>query len=121
MKILINHSNHPVEKWSEEQKAGWDKIVDLPFPAIDPHADMEEIEKIALENFKKIREIAVREGADKNSIYVMLQGEFSYCYTLFHSIRNLFLIAIPTTERVVEEKPDGSKVSVFKFVRWRFL
>lgn len=78
MKILINHSNHPSEKWNVRQKEGWDKIIDLLFPNIDPGIDTDEVGKIALENFKKIREIAVQETTKNKdaTIYVMLQGSF---------------------------------------------
>lgn len=88
MKILINHSNHPSEKWNVRQKKGWDKIIDLLFPNIDPGIDTDEVGKIALENFKKIREIAVQETTKNKdaTIYVMLQGGvflLLYSFSLF--------------------------------------
>ena len=122
-KVLINHSNHPSEKWTEEQRKGWDKIIDLPFPEIDPEMDKDQVETLALENFKKIKEIAVKETAKnrKAVIHVMLQGEFSYCYLLYNKIKDLFPVVLPTTKREVVEKEDGTKISTFKFRRWRTL
>ncbi|WP_353684354.1 hypothetical protein V4D30_00800 [Thermodesulfovibrio sp. 3907-1M] len=123
MRILINHTNHPSQKWDEKQKEYWSEIIDLPFPSIDPKATTEEVDTIAMINFLEIDKIA-KEITDKNSnasIFIMLQGEFTYCYLLYQKIRNKFPIAIPTTERKVIEKENGEKISIFEFVRWRFL
>jgi len=46
MLALINHTNHPSSKWSEKQKEGFDKIIDLPFPNISPTASDNEVWEI---------------------------------------------------------------------------
>lgn len=123
-KILINLSNHPSTSWAEDQKRGWDEIVDVPFPNIPADADEEQVWKISREVFDRIDKI--REEKEEEEVFLMMQGEFSLCYTLF--IRLLMswekiTVVVPTTERIVKEEitPSGEvkKTSTFKFVRWR--
>lgn len=120
MKVLINHSNHPSDKWDDEQRMGWDRIFDLPFPNISPEADTEEVLRIVHEQLKELKKLTENIGADAD-VYVMLQGEFTYCYIFRDLLNKPYHIAIPTTRRDVVEIPDGTKVSKFRFVRWRIL
>jgi len=122
-KVLINVSNHPSEAWSQEQKAGWDEIFDIQFPAVNPNLDTldAEYQNIELELKRKIYQKRVdiyRMFGEKTHIGLCLQGEFSLCYRLFKQLHDAFRFYIPTTERTVVEK-DNTKTSVFKFVRWR--
>ncbi len=128
MKILINHSNHPVGKWEEAQRQGWDVIVDLPFPSVSSVSSVEEVEKLVEDNIEKIFEIAKQNEKqdEKASIYLMLQGEFSYCYIMMKKLQEKMRekgvdikFAIPTTERIVQENEKGEKISKFQFQRWR--
>jgi len=130
-KVLVNCSNHPSIKWSEDQKYGWDIIIDVPFPEVSPYLDSNDLKyQRILVNLKDaiIKAFAnapVPAGVDFRE-YLMLQGEFSVCYNLF-KMRNIAFptvtFVVPTTERVVEEvtNPDGTteKKTTFKFVRWR--
>jgi len=130
-KLLVNCSNHHSSKWSEEQRSGWDVIVDVPFPAIDPRWEVNSNEYImALVNTRNtILEILSNPKYEGRKKYIMLQGEFSLCYLLYGKLSSLdssYLegFVIPTTERVVEEKmEDGvcKKTAVFRFVMWRHI
>jgi len=130
-KLLINCSNHSSLKWSEEQKEGWDVIVDVPFPAIDPRWEVNSEEYLlALVNARNaILDIITHSEYLEWEKYIMLQGEFSFCYMLYGKLSLLdssFFksFVIPTTERVVEEKlEDGvyKKTATFKFVMWRHI
>jgi len=111
-------------KWPKEQiesaKEFAERIIDISFPNIDPKLPASAIHTIADHYFLQISRYGL------NYVIVMLQGEFSLCYSLFLKLKAYYVpIAVPTTERrVIEEtKPDGSivKKSVFKFVRWRIL
>ncbi|MEO0301782.1 MAG: hypothetical protein ABIM98_07415 [candidate division WOR-3 bacterium] len=123
MKKLLVISNHPPEKWEDEQKKGWDKIEFIPFPEVDPNATRESVSEMARLFFLQLKS---RLDTDPN-LFVCLQGEFTFffefCYYLseYPSLRKRFVF--PTTKRVVEEQKnsDGtvSKVYKFKFVRWR--
>ncbi len=110
--VLINVSNHPSNEWSGEQKNGWNEIIDVPFPKIDPNASCDEIEETAYKLYEKI--IRIHNLKSESSVFVMLVGEFSLCYILYDVLKQKGIgIAIPATER----KPDGS----FNFVNWRIL
>jgi hypothetical protein len=122
MKILINISNHPSARWSEEQKRGWDRIIDIPFPPISPEWGEETVHQMSYDIREQVEKIKAEVGIP----FVMVQGEFSLCYLLYEKLRNSgYKIAIPTTARqVVEEsQPDGSvvKKNIFRFVRWRII
>jgi len=132
-KILVNCSNHPSVRWSEEQRAGWDVIVDVPFPDVKPHWDT--LDKGYLDTLANLRGAILtafenaRQTGDAEE-YLMLQGEFSVCYSLFKERYTTFSgvrFVVPTTVRlsVIPEEtlPDGTvrKTQVFRFVRWRIV
>lgn len=114
--MLINLSNHNVKEWQEEQlrqgKELYGEIVDMPFPAIDPHGDEQYIKKLAKEYLIQILE--------KKPSAVHIQGEFTFTYCLVTLLKqnNIKCIA-STTERVVKYNEDGSRTYYFKFVRFR--
>jgi len=112
MKKLINLSNHPSANWELEQKAGWDEIIDIPFPNVAPNASEEEVIELAAELLKKIKNTGVKN--------IMLQGEFTLVFALQQMLieEGFYNFFFPTTERKVVEQ-NGIKTSVFKFVRWR--
>lgn len=127
-KWLINISNHPSDKWEPEQKQGWDRIIDVPFPKIDPTWDVDTPDFLReLVNIEEQVINVLLEANHKAKVFVMLQGEFSFCYMLFDRLRSGYKLsfAIPTTDRVVKEvkQPDGTvvKQAQFKFVRWRVI
>ncbi len=123
-KILVNLSNHASVNWGNEQKNGWDEIIDVPFPNIPADADEEQVWKLSRSVLDEIDRII----KEKGKIYLMLQGEFSFCYAMFIRLLSLMdfekvILVVPTTERIVKEEitPSGEvkKTSTFKFVRWR--
>ncbi|WP_340691061.1 hypothetical protein [Hydrogenobacter thermophilus] len=116
-KVLINHTNHPSARWEEKQKEGWDRIIDIPFPEVQPELSTEEVaDKLVKPNLRAIVELAKQLKREGYEVYLMLQGEYTYCY-LFSCSYLLFFnfivedannildkvidaIAIPTTRRV---------------------
>jgi len=133
IKVLVNCSNHPSSKWTEDQKYGWDIIIDIPFPEVSPYLDTSDQKYRGILVYLKdaiIKAFAnapVPAGVDFQE-YLMLQGEFSVCYNLF-KMRNIAFpnvtFVVPTTERVVEKitKSDGTtkKKTQFKFIKWRLI
>ena len=117
-RILINVSNHPSSSWSDEQKFGWDKIIDIPFPEIDPSMEMSDIHNLANKVYGQIEEIC-KNKSPGDYIGVMLQGEYTFCYVLFLKLISLVDIYVPVSRRNVVENPDGSKTVKFKFDGWR--
>ncbi|MEM2615657.1 MAG: hypothetical protein QXO44_02810 [Thermoplasmatales archaeon] len=119
MARLLVISNHPPDRWSEEQKKGWDSIDYIPFPDVPAEADYLDV---AMHYAKPIIE-AIWNWLSKNPDgKVCVQGEYTVCSIVF-SFVPFYVFTFPTTKRVVQEiqKEDGTveKVSVFKFVKWR--
>ena len=114
--MLLNLTNHPSANWSEEQKNTaihqYDSVQDLPFPQIDPNATSDDLEKLAEEYEHKIRKL------DAKAVHIM--GEMTFTFKL---VTRLKAIGIPcvasTTERIVQERNNEAKVSIFRFVSFR--
>lgn len=121
MATFFNLTNHPSAKWSDEQKAsallmvgGDGEIVDIPFPNIPPEATGREVRKTAFDYLVKYFD-----GADTESV-VLVQGEMVFTFNMVNLLQTERIRCVAaTTERIVEERPNGEKVSVFKFVKFR--
>jgi len=126
MKVLINCSNHPSSIWSNEQRQGWDEIIDVPFPNVPPELDTNDkpYQETIQTLWRNIVDIV--KSKDEGTIYLHLAGEYSVCYEIFLKAKEwLIPLAVPTTRRETAEvkNADGSvtKSSRFEFVRWRIL
>ncbi len=119
--IFINISDHPSSGWSAEQLDAareYGRIVDIPFPIIDPMVDSEEVEKLADNYMEQIRELV--KGLEYVEITVHLMGELNFTYALCRRLQKYgILVLASTTKREVTENPDGSRTSVFRFERFR--
>lgn len=116
--MLVNFSNHPSGKWSDEQKNAalnqFGNVIDYPFPEIDPEASSSVVQRLAKQYFQKI----TQEFTENISIHVM--GELTFCYNFIcecdkHSI-DCFA---STTNRTVINNENGIKTTVFSFVGFR--
>jgi len=124
--MLINLSNHHSQNWSEDQKNAanqlFKRIIDLPFPDIDPSASIEEVIELA-QRFKlkcmKLFDNEQENYLDKhNAVHVM--GEMTFTYNLVFLLHQEFIRAVVSaTERVANEDNSGIKTSVFRFKRFR--
>lgn len=116
--MLINLSNHPSAKWSNEQLTvaeRYGRIVDLPFPEIKPNGDEKYIDELASEYYNKVRDLA---KGDSVSVHVM--GEMTFTFALVNLLKKGGINCIAsTTERIVNEFENGQKQATFRFVRFR--
>lgn len=116
--LLINLSNHPSSKWSEEQLASameYGKCIDIPFPNVDPFADEHVISELA---DTKIAEILTL--AKDNTVTVHIMGEMCLTFQIVSKLNEYGIKCISsTTYRVAETLPDGSKRIEFHFKRFR--
>ena len=117
--MLINISNHPISTWSEKQKEAaavqFESVVDFPFPQIDPESSIQQIKVLAKQMFDDITT-----NYDKEKITIHLMGELSLVYQLVTLFKEANVsCVVSTTKREVEELPDGSKNSLFRFVKFR--
>jgi len=117
MKVAINLSNHSSTKWEENQKnalkslAGVNDIIDVSFPNVPSAASEEDIKKIANEVLNQLNSYSFD--------YIMIQGEFTLTYYIVSKLlENNKIPVSATTERVAVEQ-NGTKISQFKFVKFR--
>lgn len=115
--MFINLTNHPSEKWSEEQmKAAHDygEVVDMSFPIIEPNFTREDV----LYLVKVFVEII--EGIKDDNTVVHVMGEMTFTHNLVNALKEMGIICLAsTTERNTIMMPDGKKISEFKFVQFR--
>ena len=115
--MLINLTNHPSEKWSEEQmKAAlnYEEVVDMPFPIIKPTFTKDDIMFLVRECAEKIS------GLMKGNTVVHVMGEMTFTHNLVNALKETGITCIAsTTERKTIMTPDGKKISEFKFVQFR--
>lgn len=117
--MLINLSNHPVSKWSNEQLSAaqtqFGEVVDLPFPIVDPRADENQVGALVDEYLQKVIYLSKNQ-----KVAVHLMGEMNFSFALVARLQNAgFICVASTTQRIVYELPDGGKEVQFKFVQFR--
>lgn len=114
--MLINFTNHPVSTWSEYQKQvaieKYQNIIDIPFPHINPNADELDIKAEAIKFLEKI--------LPYKPLAVHIMGEMNFTFQMVYFLMNEGIECIAsTTSRIVEDLPDGSQKSFFKFEKFR--
>lgn len=114
--MLINFTNHPFEKWGEEQKEAaisqYGEVMDIAFPHINPNADELDIKAEAVKYLEEI--IKLRPDA------VHIMGEMNFTFQMISFLMQEGIACIAsTTSRFVEEFADGTQKSTFKFVKFR--
>ena len=115
--MFINLTNHPSERWSEEQLNAarcYGEIVDLSFPIIEPTFTREDIMFLVREYTETIW------GLTDGNIVVHVMGEMTFTYNLVNALKEKGITCLAsTTERNTIMTPDGKKISEFKFVQFR--
>jgi hypothetical protein len=123
MKLFINYSNHPTSKWGEDQlnaaKEMADRVVDEPFPQINPEAT--EFDVVDLAKSEINRFFQTYSGYEELVIHIA--GEMTFVAYFVSQINKWWaanaICITSTTKRDVVENEDGSKIVKFKFVRFR--
>lgn len=117
-RLFLNLSNHPSSKWSKEQldaAAEFGKIVDMPFPAVDPDCSFDIIEN---EAEMLVREIKSHALCKKVVVHVMGEMGLTYCI-----VKKLSAIGIrcvcSTSYRIVKEEDEGKRLVEFHFNKFR--
>ena len=116
--MFINLTNHPSEQWGEKQKVAaqkYGKIVDIPFPLVDPAAAPGEISALAGDYTRRILEMQPKA--------VLCQGEFSFAFAMVTELKKLGVAVLAAcSERRATECIQGGttkKVVEFEFVQFR--
>ena len=117
--MFINFSNHPSARWSTAQQSAaqrYGKVVDVPFPDIDPTADETALDSMAAVYADHLLHL--------NPDAVLCQGESTFAYRVIRRLegRGVPVLAACSCREVQEiTRPDGSTLrqSVFVFVGFR--
>lgn len=116
--MFINLSNHPSSNWEIKQKEAaeqYGEIVDISFPTVDPNDDRSQIEALA-DQYVKI----IEEKAKNATAIIHVMGEMTFTYSIVSRLKERGIGCVASTsERIVQETPDGQKISSFQFVRFR--
>ena len=105
--MFLNISNHKSENWSvnqinEAEKYG--KIIDIPFPAVNPRESDEYMDDLVDEYYQKVMEY------EKPT--VMVQGEFVFTYRLVNQLKQAGI-------KEIDENGCTIRRSQFEFVKFR--
>jgi hypothetical protein len=116
--MLVNFSNHSSDFWSDTQMMAaenmFGKVLDFPFPAVDPNADPAEV----LDLVKTTAHLLELEFGEVENIHVMGEMTFLYRFVGYMIQKNVRCFASTSERRVIHER-GGQKTVEFKFVRFR--
>ena len=120
--MLINLSNHPSSRWGAKQKEvanqTYGKIIDIPFPRVQPEATSEDINTHAQVYIDQI--VAYSNKSDGFPFAVHIMGEMTFTYRVVAVLEQFDITCVAsTTFRDTIEHPDGSKTTNFNFIQFR--
>lgn len=117
-RLFINLSNHPSDKWGEEQMCvakQYGEIEDLPFPQVSPDASEKDVCNIADEYV-----YVILGKATDNDVTVHVMGEMGLTFALVKRLQSHGIKCVySTTERILENIADGSCKKAFNFKQFR--
>ena len=112
--IFVNYSNHPSGLWEKEQTQEAERmgrIVDMPFPHVDPLLSEEEV--------RALGDQAVEEIMDKSPAAVMCQGEFTLCQYVVEKLKERGVKVVAACSARETFMDGDKKISRFYFVKFR--
>lgn len=124
--MLINFTNHPSDKWTDDQKNCaielYGELKDLPFPVVPTSAGAPEVIVMAdgiIGNILRIKE----ESSAAEAFAVMAQGEFTLTYAVVSRLKSMGITVVSAvSERVVTEQVENGEVRktvIFRFAGFR--
>jgi len=119
--MLLNLSNHPLNTWSNKQvdtaEKEYGKIIDIPFPKINPNADENEINYLTEQYLSKIINALQKSSDTKNAVHLM--GELTFVFALANKLIDNNIKVISSTTKRESFQSEFGKLSKFNFVRFR--
>lgn len=120
--MLINLSNHPLEKWDVKQKKAansqFGDITDIAFPHIDPKWPTPKIIEQAREYVKTCLYTFGSIPDKKNAVHIM--GEFTFVHAAVAMLQKAGIHCVVSTSwRNVVETEANKKLIEFNFVQFR--
>ena len=124
--MLINFTNHPSDKWTDDQKNCaielYGAVKDLPFPAVPTSARAPEVIAMADGIIDKILEMKA-ESSEAEAFAVMAQGESTLTYAVVSRLKGMGITAVSAvSERDVTEQVENGEVrktAIFRFAGFR--
>ena len=124
--MLINFTNHPSDKWTDDQKNCaielYGTVKDLPFPAVPTSARAPEVIAMADGIIDKILEMKA-ESSEAEAFAVMAQGEFTLTYAVVSRLKGMGITVVSAvSERDVKEQVENGEVrktAIFRFAGFR--
>ena len=112
--MLINLTNHPSALWTKEQReacSGFDGIMGMEFPSVDPAWDEDDIARAADDICRHLTGIKGVEA-------VHVAGEHTLTVAIVARLLKVGTRCLTsTTERNSVDTPDGRIIKTFRFVR----
>ena len=96
------------------QAKHYGKVIDLPFPQVDPAMTSEQVQALADECVKTILEMG-----DTASLTVHVMGEMTLVYHVVTVLKAAGVRCVASTTQRVATEDDGLKMSEFHFVQFR--
>jgi len=116
--MFINFTNHPVKNWSDTQIAAakwYGDIIDVSFPAVDPHSTCELVQAVACR--------CVEDIMKHTPNAVLCQGEFTLTFAVVNLLKAQGITVLAAcSERVAAESMSNgvtTKSSKYRFVSFR--
>jgi hypothetical protein len=124
--VFLNVSNHPVVKWSNEQKnaaLGHGRIYDVQYPNVDPTGDDNVAVEAAVAEVKaaveEVEESVRAEGLEASVVAAMVAGEPISCVAIVRYLQTRGITCYAATTARVSVEQNGVKTSVFQFHHFR--
>jgi hypothetical protein len=122
--MLINFTNHPSDRWTDDQKNSaielYGTVKDLPFPPVPTSAGASEVIAMADGIIDKILEM---KAESPETFAVMAQGEFTLTYAVVSRLKGMGITVVSAvSERVVTEQVENGEVrktALFRFAGFR--
>jgi len=112
--VFVNISNHPSDRWPTKQLAAAreyaDRIVDIPFPQVEPDMDTAQVQALADEVIAKL---------PPGAVAAMVSGEFVLTTTLVKQLQRHGVTCLAATTRRQVRERGNEKITVFDFVQFR--
>lgn len=135
-RIFINLTNHPMNKWGEEQLKAAKALLslseelgvemfELPFPHIDPTSSHKEVKDLAAEYVKRVNELVATTYALSHDTVtaILVMGEMNFTYHFVNKIKVAYSDRMrcfaTTSNRNTVENEDGTKSVKFEFTQFR--
>jgi len=126
--MLINLSNHPSPNWSLQQLTAaqvYGKIIDLPFPDVDPSGDEEYIQSLVSDYMDLISNNSQLANAERCSsifnshLYIHIMGEMTFTFAMVNALQKQGITCVASTTGRVSSEENGVKISEFQFKQFR--